>query len=222
MIRRDNREEYLRELEQADQTEDLTQFIEYVANCCRYSLNLYLTAARGNLLKDADDIDREIGLFRHSLMNASDETLLTKDYIVSVLHPFYDYCQSKIGQFSDMFGRVRTRISIFTTAVDGHVINLCEDSTIWPSFSDKSEIPAEVRSVSFRSSTYLTTFQGSQNNHVLIQVTNEADAYHCQWTFSIGVPNFHLDYDGRDLQELKKRFNEIVRTMMKHLEQSRT
>ena len=221
MIRRDNREEYLHELEQVDQTEDLTQFIEYVANCCEYSLSLHLKAARGESIEDAEDIDREIALFKHSLINSSDETLLARDYIVSVLHPFYDYCQSKIDRFSDVFGKVRTLISIFTTTIDGQVVALCEDSTIWP-YSPNESAPVEVRAVSFRSSSYLTTFQGRQNDHILIQVTNDIDAHHCHWTFSTGTPNVRLEYDGRELEEIKKRFNEIIRKMMKHLEESRS
>ena len=39
MIRQNNREEYIRELEQADHAEDLTQFIDYIANCCEYALS---------------------------------------------------------------------------------------------------------------------------------------------------------------------------------------
>ena len=103
-----------------------------------------------------DDIDQEIALFKRSLMNASDETLLARDYIVSVLHPFYDYCQGKIGRFSDVFGRVQTRISIFTTAIDGQVVTLCEDSTNWPYSSNRLAMPAEVRSISYKSLTFLT------------------------------------------------------------------
>lgn len=220
MIRRDNREEYLHELEQVDQTEDLTQFIEYVANCCEYSLSLHLKAARGESIEDAEDIDREIALFKHSLINSSGETLLARDYIVSVLHPFYDYCQSKIDRFSDVFGKVRTLISIFTTTIDGQVVALCEDSTIWP-YSPNKSAPVEACAVSFRSSSYLTTFQGRQTDHVHIQVTNDIDAHQCHWTFSTGSPNVRLEYDGRELEEIKKRFNEIIRKMMKHLEQSR-
>ena len=70
MIRQDNREEYLDSLEQADKTEDLTEFISYVASCCEYALNLYLRAARGEPIDDIDDIDKEIALFKQSLMTA--------------------------------------------------------------------------------------------------------------------------------------------------------
>ena len=217
LVRMDEREEYLRELEQVDKTEDLTDFINYVASCCEYSLNLYLKAARGESIEDVEDIDREIALFKRSLSSASDETMSAREYIESVLHPFYDYCQSKIRLFSDVFGRVQTQISIFATAVDGQVVSLCEDATTWPYFPTESAVPYEVRSVSFNSSTYLTTFQGRQNVHVLIKIQNNVSEPRCQWTFS--VARVHLEYDGRDLEEIKKRFNEMIRKMMNDLEQ---
>ena len=65
IVRRDTRARYLQELERADQTEDPGRFIEYIASCCEYPLNLYLRAARGEPIEDTDDIDREIALFRH-------------------------------------------------------------------------------------------------------------------------------------------------------------
>lgn len=221
MVRQDDREEYLLGLEQVDRTEDLTQFIDYVANCCKYSLSLYLKAARGEYIEDVEDIDREIALFRRSLSRASDETVLVRDHVVSILRPFYDYCHRKIGNFSDVFGRVQTRTSIFLTAIDGQVVRLCEDSTTWPHSLVGSELAAKARSVTFRSSIYLTNFQGRQDDHILIEVKNETDAHNCQWTFSIGARNIHLKYSGQDLEEIKKRFNEIIRKMMKHLEQRR-
>ncbi len=214
LIRLEDRGQYLGKLEQADKTEDLTEFINYIAACCEYSLKLHLKAARGESIEDSADIDREIELFKHSLMNASAETLLAREYTASVLRPAHNYFQSKISQLSDVFGRVRTLISIFTTAVDGQVLNLCEDSPSWPS---ESAMPVNVRSISFKSSTYLTTFQGRHHAHVLIQVRNTADAHHCKWTFSIGGQGGLLEYDGRDLEELKKRSNEVIRRMMKRL-----
>ena len=222
MIHQDSREEYLRELEKVDRTEDLTEFIDYVANCCEYSLSLYLKAARGEPIESVEDIDREIALFRRSLSSASDETLVVRDYLDSILRPFYDYCQNRIDQFSDVFGRVQTRISVFTTGKDGQVVRLCEDSTVWPRSLNGLELAIEARSVTFRSSTYLTSFQGRQDDHILIEVKNETDRYSCHWTFSIGARSVHLKYSGKDLDEIKKRFNEIIREMMKYLERRRT
>ena len=39
--------QYLNELEQIDKTEDLTEFINHIAECCEYTLRLHLRATRG-------------------------------------------------------------------------------------------------------------------------------------------------------------------------------
>ena len=45
---------YLRELERADQTNDLGQFIDYIASCCTYGLSLCVRAARGESIGDPE------------------------------------------------------------------------------------------------------------------------------------------------------------------------
>ena len=60
MIQREKRDQYIHELEQADKTESLSGFIDYIATSCEYTLNLYLRAARGQSIEDVDDIDKEI------------------------------------------------------------------------------------------------------------------------------------------------------------------
>lgn len=42
-------------LARADSTEELTEFINYVAQCCEYALNLHLKAARGEDIEDVGD-----------------------------------------------------------------------------------------------------------------------------------------------------------------------
>ena len=218
LVRIDGREEYIDKLEQVDRTENLTDFTHYIARCCEYSLNLHLKAARGESIEEVDDIDREIALFRRSLSSASGETISARDHIESVLHPFYDYCRSKTKLFSDVFANVETTFDVSATSVDGQVVNLCDNSTIWPYSPIDLTVPNDVRSVSFRSITYLTTFQGRQNEHRLIEIENTASARRCQWNFS--VRGTHLEYDGRDLEEIKKRLNEIMRKMMDDLKRS--
>ena len=63
----EEREQYIGMLEQADKTEDLTEFITYVAHCCKYALDLHLKAARGEDIEDMEDIDKEIALFKSRL-----------------------------------------------------------------------------------------------------------------------------------------------------------
>ena len=217
IVRKENRGEYLRNLEQVDQEEDLTKFVAYVANCCEYSVNLHLRAARGESIDDLDDIDREIALFKRSLADLSDEPIMAQQYIDNTLHPFYEYLRSKSDQFEDTFGRVQTRISVHVTTLSGEVENLCEDATSWPDALARPLISEEARSITFTSSTYLTSFQGEQNTHVLIAVRNETSAEYCRWNFTIGSPRFELEYEGRELNELKRNFNETIRAMMRNL-----
>ena len=217
MIRQENRSEYLDNLERADKTEDLTEFINYIAGCCEYSLNLHLKAARGEPIDDIEDIDKEIVLFKRSLQSATDQVLPAGDYFDSILHPFYEYCSGKARQFSDVFGRVMTIVSVFVTTTDGKVVRLGEESMTLPSLSQLSITVDKIRSVSVTISTYLTSFQGKQDKHILMVVANTAEAQRCLWTFSIGALNVQFEYDGQDLEDLKRRFNQLLRELIKGL-----
>lgn len=63
----EERDQYINTLEQADKTEDLAEFITYIAHCCKYALNLHLKAARGEDIEDVEDIDKEITRFKRSM-----------------------------------------------------------------------------------------------------------------------------------------------------------
>ena len=104
LVRRESRDEFIHLLEQADKTEDLGDFITFIARCCEYALNLYTRAARGEPIDDVDDIDKEIALFKGSLASATDQLLSAREYFASTLYPFYTYCQSKVSLLSDAFG----------------------------------------------------------------------------------------------------------------------
>ena len=218
LIRRESRGEFIHLLEQADKTENLGDFINYIANCCEYSLNLHLRAARGESIDDVDNIDKEIVVFKRSLANADEEILSAREYFAATLYPFYEYCRAKTALFLDVFGRVETRVSFFVTTLDGKVVALSEDSSALSySFAD-SPHPAPFRSVSLKVSTFLTTFQGRQED-VLVQVDNSTDAHRCLWTFSVSTANIQWEHEGRDLEDLKKQFNKLLREMMQYLEQ---
>lgn len=212
LIRRESRDEYFGELELADKTESLTHFIEYIAGCCDYSLRLHLKAARGESIDDVDEIDREIDLFKRSLSDAAVETLPASEHIEAVLRPFFVYAQGKIELFSDAFGKVQTLMSLLITGIDGQVITLCEDSSTWPS---SQAVPEQVHSISFKSLTILADFQARQDSDLVIQIDSSADAHGHQWTFSSG--QVREEYKGRDLNEIKKRFNEMLRKMIQEL-----
>ena len=119
MIPLEEREEYLYRLEQADKTEDLTSFINFIAKCCEYALSLHLKAAWGEDIDDIDDIDKEIALFKQSLRSATDQAFSAREHIETILYPFFKYCLEKIRLFSDEFGETSIIVSASGTHVRG-------------------------------------------------------------------------------------------------------
>ena len=216
IIRQDGREEYIDTLEQVDKTEDLTEFINYVARCCEYSLNLHLRAARGETIDDIEDIDKEIALFKHSLINAPEQAFSAVEFIDSTLRPFHEYCVDKSRLLSDIFGDVRTSISVFINTKQGEVVPIGTDSGLALP-ADRAITPDESRSVSFNQHTYLMSFQGTPR-HFVVQVENDTNVDRSLWTFSIGLLSVRWEYDGRDLEDLKLQFNRALRTLMKALD----
>ena len=77
VVPREERDQYINTLEQADKSEDLAQFTAYIAHCCEYTLNLHLKAARGEDIEDVEDIDKEIELF---LQKSTSDTIEARIY----------------------------------------------------------------------------------------------------------------------------------------------
>ena len=124
MIRSEGRSDYLDHLERADRSEDLAEFINYIASCCEYSLNLHLKAARGESIEDMDDIDKEIALFKQSLVTNPVQIPFARQYVISTLNPFVEYCRGKAELFSDAFADAYTNISLNGTTLDGQAHDL--------------------------------------------------------------------------------------------------
>lgn len=81
IVQRDGRDQYIAEIEQVQATGSVAGFIQYIAECCRYSLELHLRAARGESIEEPDDIDREIAVFKRSMVAASDEGIPVQDIV---------------------------------------------------------------------------------------------------------------------------------------------
>ena len=97
MVQRDGRDRYIAEIEQAQATGSLAGFIRYIAECCRYSLELHLRAARGESIEEPDDIDREIAVFKRSMVAASSGSVPVQVFVADVLLPLYSYFEEKAG-----------------------------------------------------------------------------------------------------------------------------
>lgn len=219
LIRHEDRDNYLNHLERADKSEDLTEFISYIANSCQYALDLHLSIARGEAVENEDDIDKEIVLFKRSFATTTGQIALAREYIASTLLPFYEFCEHKIILLSDVFGGVSTNGNFSITTIGGRKINLHKKLDRPLHLVDYSTIPDHLRSMNFGFSIHFLSFQGIQDHDIGIRIENSVDAHHCLWTFSSYELDFHFEYDERDAGVLKKQFNEILRTMMNELKQ---
>ena len=207
IIERRKRDQYIRELERVDHTEDLTQFIDFIAYACEDSLKLHLRAARGESIEDSDDIDREIGLFKRSLGEKAKpgEPIALRSYMEEVVCPLYGYCQSKMRLLSDAFTVTAAHLNVQCTDVNN-------DPFHWNFGLEVSvaNLPEKVRLASF---WILFALQREEEKQVFINVRNELSSESCVWTFGLGDGSGDR-YAGRDLEFLKKNFNQLLRALM--------
>lgn len=214
-IRERNR--YIESLEQADKSEDLAQFIAYVAGCCESTLNLHLRAARGEDIENVEDIDKEIALF---VKKSTSNTIDAREYADEVLYPFFIYCRNKVEQFSTAFGRI-------DISGDAIVRNIDNETVRFGLMESQGPLPEGAYSVSTRTNFRLSEFRGNQKEGVFLEFTNEAIPNECLWDFSANFStdshaSFHRyhenQYVGRELDQLKKIFNELIRSTIRKLE----
>ncbi|MCY3869836.1 MAG: Fic family protein [Gemmatimonadetes bacterium] len=219
----EERGQYIGMLEQADKTEDLAEFITYIAQCCKYALNLHLKAARGEDIEDVEDIDKEIAIFKRSLEKVTNNAIGARVYADKVLYPFFLYCKEKIEQFSYMFWHVHTdddaRCQVLMTNNKGAFLPLEDHNEAWP------ELALYIStSISFE----LYDFHGARKANFAFRIHNEVKTSGCIWKFDsqfFGFDNddkgdtdeYQKEYAGQDLKELKKMFNEMIRFMMNKL-----
>lgn len=208
------RDQYIGMLEQADKTEDLAEFITYIAHCCEYTLNLHLKAARGEDIEDVEDIDKEIVLFKRSLKKGTGDTINAREYAENILYPFYVYSKEKVEQFSDLFKSVRTSGDSNVRVADNQIssFSILEDkSDVWPENALSIFTSIELN---------LWSFQGKPNNSFVFEIENEVDSNGCTWELcssDFDYKDHNKKYTGRDLEELKKTFNEMIRLLMDKL-----
>ena len=217
------RDQYINSLERADKNEDLIEFIAYVADCCEYALNLHLKAARGEDIEDVEDIDKEIAIF---LKKSVGDTIEAQAYADRVLYPFFLYCKEKVEQFSERFEEIDASGNSSVIRTDS------KNSTFYLEKKKKSW-PENAFSISTCISSRLFNFQGKQNNEFRLEIQNKIDPNGCVWSFSVHSAKRHSsgsgfsvkkiyekEYTGRDLELLKKTFNEMIRCMMKMLSEN--
>ncbi len=204
------RTRYIEELERIDKTEDLAEFIDYVAICCEYSLNLHLRAARGESIEDVDDIDREIELFKRSLGEDAGlgQPIALRDYVEEVLHPLYDYCLLKVEQLSGVYTVTSSQLSLHLRSVDNVPVDIVFDARV-----RSSQVPDKA--LKARADILLALWRG-KDPQIFLSVSNDIDARETVWRFELrGDSTQRLGfYAGRDMESLKMRFNGLLRALM--------
>ena len=214
---RDGRDRYIAEIEQVQATGSLSRFIAYIAECCRYSLELNLRAARGKSIEDPDDIDREIAIFKRSMAAASDGTDLVqaRHLAQEALLPLYSYFQQKVKAFATYFGGYSIVGKVVTVDLGGetHSVNL-------PS-SELGQLPQTASSLRFEARARLRNFRsGDRSLYTLVMRKKDGT-----WLFQIvqNRPDNKVIHDvnhvGDNLDELKSRVNAVIRTLMTTLKQ---
>ena len=220
----EERDQYIQTLEQVDKSEDLAEFITYVAHCCEYALNLHLKAARGEDIEDVEDIDKEIAIF---LQKSVGDTIEAQAYADRVLYPFFLYCKEKVEQFSERFEEIDVlgNSSVIRTDSKNSTFHLEQEKGTWPE---------NAFSISTRILCRLYNFQGKQRKQIRLSIQNKVDSNGCIWNFSaergIGSASggsfsheynfYEKEYTERDIELLNKTFNEMIRRMMKMLSEN--
>ncbi|MDE0684336.1 MAG: Fic family protein [Candidatus Poribacteria bacterium] len=221
----EERDQYIGILEQVDKTEDLVEFITYIAHCCEHTLNLHLKAARGEDIEDVEDIDKEIVLFKRSLQKDTEEaieareyetitgeTIEAREYAEKVLYPLFFYCEEKVERFSDLFENVLVHSD--DVVVGNQIFSLSklkDNSDTWPE---------NVLFVSSYFAFYFQDFRSTPGYYFSLEIENVVDSNSCVWEFYSQELDYKKEYTGQDLVELKKIFNDMIRFMMNNLSES--
>ena len=145
-----------------------------------------------------------------------------RQYVISTLNPFAEYCRSKAELLSDAFASVHTRSTLRGTAIDGKVHDLGVHLRSQQLALDNISILDELSSISFTLHIAFLMFQGRRDLSCRITVENTTDKSGSAWTFFTNLSNEQLKYDGRDLEELKKHSNAMLRTVMQELQRRST
>lgn len=227
ILARESREHYIQEIEDIAKTEDLSRFIELIASCCEYTLRLHLRAARGESGDDPDDIGREIATFKRSMIGqaGSGTSVGGRRYVEDVVLPLRKYCNDKLALLaSDVFPKVIERnATVSGTGSDGKAFSF---SFGMLGVTDASSVPDDVThihtSLSFllpdchvagKKVSFNVNMTGRYN------VDGSTWEFESAWMRDLRRKTYSRKHHNHDLDELKRRFNDMVRWIMKTLAQ---
>ena len=209
VVPREKRDQYIDELERLDRTEELPNFIDFIASCCHYALDLHLRAARGESIEDVDDIDREIALFKRAQGEEAGATegVALRSHIEQVVSPLYAYCQSKIDLLAGVLALRSAHMYVKGSRIDNKPFQVNFGKEVYV-----GDLPERAQSAS---SGISFTLQTAEKSQVFVTVRNELRGGRSGWDFHLNSPKSSIaPYEGRDLEQLKLKFNELLRLLM--------
>ena len=126
VVKQEDRGNYYQVLSQADAGE-YEPLVTYFGGLLRRSLTIYLKGARGESLVEAEDVDKEIALFKKGLekLNStkavrSNEAI--RNVILSSVNPLLELLSEKVRQFDDLF--VKSSDNVRTKDFQGEINNV--------------------------------------------------------------------------------------------------
>ena len=120
----EEREQYLNVLSLSDEQEDITEFVLYVGQRLKASLELYIKAARGEPIEEPDDLDKAINLLKRKFPPKVGRTPdLVKNVVRTYSIPFFNDLIKKLEKFDIFFASKKISISMdgYSTNIDGPV-----------------------------------------------------------------------------------------------------
>ena len=156
-----------------------------------------------------DDIDREIALFKQSQSEEASPQVpvALRSHVEQVVNPLYAYCQSKVALLSGVFALTSGRLNIEGSDIDNKPFHVHVDKPV-----NVRDLPERAQLASLRISFALRTIESEQ---IFLNVRNEFRGRTSTWTFDLNSRQTSLDtYQGRDLEQLKLMFNQLLRSLM--------
>ena len=127
VVKQENRGNYYQVLSQADAGE-YEPLVIYFGELMKRSLTIYLKGARGESLVEAEDIDKEIALFKQGLDSKAENKLeKSSKALKSVLKfsvlPLLELLQEKCHQLDDLFFENSSRSDVKTKSMHGDIVS---------------------------------------------------------------------------------------------------
>ncbi len=213
MVQRDGRDRYIAEIEQAQATGSLAEFIQYIAECCRYSLELHLRAARGESIEEPGDIDREIAVFKREMAAPSGEggPIHARALAIDTVLPLYGYLHDKAESLASFFVKIEVAGTLSFLGSDG-----AKREVGLPFTGEISDLPQDAMFLRMNAVAFFHDFRATRRGMILSTERTGDGAWRFKLDSRDPEPEQRIAtvHAGDDLDELKKCVNGVMREIM--------